>query len=986
MKNIRNKITTACFSLLFLASTGKAQYCTSQSAVDNFETGITLVQFAGINNNTSSIPNQTYTDFTSLSASVTQGNSFNITVELDPDVANSGVSASATVWIDWDQDGNFNSTSEQYLLGSRATSVGPTDLSPVTITVPASALPGNTRMRVIALYNATPTDPCATGFDGEVEDYTVNVGGVAAPQTLSASNASLSSNTITFQASVNGDDVVIARNTANSFVDPTNGQNYTVGNTLGGATIIYNGSDNSSPFSDNALNADVTYYYQAWSVNASNEYSAPTPSASATTQTSVSSNASSLMIAEVGAQNNGNKDEGYVKIYNRTGGSVTLNNFSIESDLGGAGPITLTGTLANGATHSVTHVDFSGFTGNQTANNKSLQMRNTGTTITLSEGGVVVDRVVTSANNTFNQKRNATVCQPNTTYTASEWTTISSVGTAGAHSTTGCTTPLAEVSTANGSWDTPSNWASGTVPGATDDVVIDGAITITGIDNYKVVEQLVINTGASLTIDTRAALTVNNGITNNGTITVNNGASLVQGTVGSNNGSGAYNVIRTTDQIVSNAIFNYWSSPIQNAALTSVFPNSNPVDFYTFTSGSWNTATGTMTSGLGYTATGDASATYPTSFTRTFAGNPVNNGTINVPYNGGANGFILLGNPYPSAINVTAFNNANDQMEGTAYLWDQNTGTSNDYATTNGSGGTSGGNGKTPNGFIPAAQAFFMQATGNPPANVTFTNGQRTVGNNNQFFSPGQNTMNRVWLMLQNDSAGYNQLLVALNDDATDGFDKNLDGKKMKGNPQLSFYSKIDQEDYAIQALPKPNYVRGKTIALGVDAYVSGEYTIALDSLDNWPENYSLTLIDRLNHAEINLLTEGAHHFTVDSTGVIANRFFLNIEHKLEASNGELNDDSDTTQTTSVDDKNIELHDIDVFQAQGKIWVNATHTPFNIQHVELMNVNGQLLGMQRFGPQNNRVSVSTGNLAQGIYLVKVTTTNGENMNRKIFIK
>ena len=46
-----------------------------------------------------------------------------------------------------------------------------TSLSPLNISVPANAFIGKVRMRVVCLYNQVQTDPCANGFDGEVEDY-----------------------------------------------------------------------------------------------------------------------------------------------------------------------------------------------------------------------------------------------------------------------------------------------------------------------------------------------------------------------------------------------------------------------------------------------------------------------------------------------------------------------------------------------------------------------------------------------------------------------------------------------------------------------------------------------------------------------------------------------------------------------------------------------------------------------------------------------
>ena len=51
---------------------------------------------------------------------------------------------------------------------------GETSHSPLSILIPSDASLGQTVMRVSTQYNAYPTS-CQQNFDGEVEDYTLNV-------------------------------------------------------------------------------------------------------------------------------------------------------------------------------------------------------------------------------------------------------------------------------------------------------------------------------------------------------------------------------------------------------------------------------------------------------------------------------------------------------------------------------------------------------------------------------------------------------------------------------------------------------------------------------------------------------------------------------------------------------------------------------------------------------------------------------------------
>jgi hypothetical protein len=159
-------------------------YCPSYGNGNNF--GIRSVDFNSISNATSS-NSSSYSDYTSISTDVTQGNSYNLSVNVN---TNGYYWAYTYAWIDWNQDGIF-SDSERYNLGTRrGTSNGSTSNSPLSITVPTTAAVGATRMRVSTRYNGYP-DSCDTdsNFYGEVEDYSVNV--ISACSTYSLTNTAI---------------------------------------------------------------------------------------------------------------------------------------------------------------------------------------------------------------------------------------------------------------------------------------------------------------------------------------------------------------------------------------------------------------------------------------------------------------------------------------------------------------------------------------------------------------------------------------------------------------------------------------------------------------------------------------------------------------------------------------------------------------------------------------------------------------------------
>jgi hypothetical protein len=75
------------------------------------------------------------------------------------------------IWIDWNQDGVFQTSEEVYQTTAYTNSTS------ATITIPAGTAAGNYRLRIIADYfNSDPTTPCSIGSgDGDALDYTITV-------------------------------------------------------------------------------------------------------------------------------------------------------------------------------------------------------------------------------------------------------------------------------------------------------------------------------------------------------------------------------------------------------------------------------------------------------------------------------------------------------------------------------------------------------------------------------------------------------------------------------------------------------------------------------------------------------------------------------------------------------------------------------------------------------------------------------------------
>ncbi|MCJ8163553.1 M4 family metallopeptidase [Pontibacter sp. E15-1] len=149
----------------FTTAASTLSYCASKGSNASYE-WIDLVQFGGFTNSSGS--DGGYKDNTALTANVARGSSN--TIYFSAAFASTAYTEYWKVWLDFNQDGDFDDAGEQVVSGS-STSSG--TLS-ATFTIPTTATLGKTRMRVSMKYNAAQT-ACETFGYGEVEDYSVNI-------------------------------------------------------------------------------------------------------------------------------------------------------------------------------------------------------------------------------------------------------------------------------------------------------------------------------------------------------------------------------------------------------------------------------------------------------------------------------------------------------------------------------------------------------------------------------------------------------------------------------------------------------------------------------------------------------------------------------------------------------------------------------------------------------------------------------------------
>ncbi|KGO96514.1 hypothetical protein Q767_06340 [Flavobacterium enshiense DK69] len=447
--------------------------------------------------------------------------------------------------------------------------------------------------------------------------------------------------------------------------------------------------------------------------------------------------------------------------------------------------------------------------------------------------------------------------------------------------------------------------------------------------------------------------------------------------------------------------YTYWSAPVANATLSQLATNSL---FYAYDpsissvpSQCWVRKYGNNSMVLGQGYIGRAPAyTTPQIVETSFAGTP-NNGVINTTIKKGTVELNLIGNPYPSAIDIDLFitDPANAPIvNGTIYLWTHNTPISNtipgdwvynytvnDYAKYNLSGGVgtapAGSGGPKPTGKIAAGQGFFIDANAGLPNGTytaTFKNSMRVQGNNNQFFRNAENGNNtnttpialekhRVWISLSNTQGGYNEALVGYIHQATNGLDRLFDGKTLPSENVISIYSLLSNEKLSIQGRSLP-FQETDIVPIGYTTSINGDLTINLENFDGLFTNQDIYLLDKTTGIYHDLKA-GSFTFTTTS-GTVNDRFELRFNRG-------------TLGTDTADNNNT---DIRIFTKAQQLSVLSGVS--SISSIEVRDLLGKLVYSKK-GIHTNEFHTDAIPATSQMLIVKVTLEDQKNVTRKVLM-
>lgn len=322
----------------------------------------------------------------------------------------------------------------------------------------------------------------------------------------------------------------------------------------------------------------------------------------------------------------------------------------------------------------------------------------------------------------------------------------------------------------------------------------------------------------------------------------------------------------------------------------------------------------------------------------------------------------MVGNPYPSSLDLDAFFTANTTIENTVWFWRKTNGAAGSgYITANNLGYTYPNEtaDSATNIAIRSGQGFFVKAT--TGGNVQFTNAMRSNNTTNPFFrnATTSESLSRVWLELTHNNEVLASSLIGYTSQATIGIDSGFDSKPFGGSAAL--VSLIGSEGFAIQG--RPTFEDTDQVDLGFEAGIAGDYSIALANKDGIFTTGQAVYLKDLTTNTTHDLTSGPYSFATP-IGIFNNRF------QLVYQNG-------TLGTTTIGDAANSY----VITSNNIITIGNAYE--KIESVVIYDIQGRELA-RKTNVNAHALEVSSITQKNQVLVVAITTTTGVATKKVLF--
>lgn len=252
---------------------------------------------------------------------------------------------------------------------------------------------------------------------------------------------------------------------------------------------------------------------------------------------------------------------------------------------------------------------------------------------------------------------------------------------------------------------------------------------------------------------------------------------------------------------------------------------------------------------------------------------PINKGNISLPVtftntgNAAADGWCLVANPYPSAIDWDAAGWTKTNMANAVYVYDQAIG---QFASYINGVGTNGGS-----GIVPSSQSFFVQANGASPA-LNITESVKTA-QSGTFKSKSEAELLTLKMTINNR---IDESIIVWESSATENFNSEEDASKLKSpKPEAPLLCSISNDGFDVSINAFPSNKENAIIPLRVESSEGGKTTLEWAGTTA-PNGETLLLQDTFTGMEYDM--SAVNKITVDiEAGNTEARFFIKKKSDL---------------------------------------------------------------------------------------------------------
>ncbi|MCX7987724.1 MAG: T9SS type A sorting domain-containing protein [Bacteroidales bacterium] len=516
---------------------------------------------------------------------------------------------------------------------------------------------------------------------------------------------------------------------------------------------------------------------------------------------------------------------------------------------------------------------------------------------------------------------------------------------------TNTTNPTVVITTPSTNWD-GTTWSNGT-PDANTAAIISANYSSTSNITCKT---LFIKYNFTLSVQPSNQLTVHGDLINEGTLRLlsptdlnPSGSLITYGNIYNNRTMAAERYITPGTLAADDYVWHFISSPVAQFTTEKTF-----VGDYVYQLDEVNNTWITLKTSdfinptVGYMVKTVKSGGKTLVFNGTF-----NTGSYTIPLTntGGTadNGYNLVGNPYPSAIDWNASSGwTKTNISPTIWIWNP---VANNYATWNGFVGVNGGS-----RYIPAMQGFIVKVnTGSSTGTLTMNNNVRVHSSQAIMRKKSSDVHNYIRLVATNQLNNTDELVI------------------VRANPQFSaekFFSmdntvpqlfvRNGNSNFAIMAIDS-NYTQSN-ISVGFFVPSPGNYALHVSEITFDTSAYNLSITNRLNGRTYSLRTFQVLNFEATQSDTVW--FDVSITEKKSSTN---------TPITNADPVRIWSYGANIY-LDLSLNKEMVIEIFNMLGTSILRKSLNGSGHYRFEMEKN-----------GIYIVKVYGSD-EQISRKVFIK